>query len=97
MGVLPSPTLRIDRRRPNCQSLKADGRRMLTIAEAAVCVRGDPDYVRKLIREGVLRATRLSPRKTLIFEGDLFRFLYANTDPLPVQGARSPVRPIRGT
>jgi len=40
-----------DRRKPGCIELRADGRRMLTVAEVAVCVRGQVEYVYKLIRQ----------------------------------------------
>jgi excisionase family DNA binding protein len=56
--------------------LRLHGHRTFTVREAAPYVRGSDDYVRKLIRAGVLAAVKLSPRKTLIHERDLFQFLH---------------------
>lgn len=48
---------------------------MLTVAEVALHVKGGEDYVRKLIRSGVLPAIRPTPRKTLVAEADVIAFL----------------------
>jgi excisionase family DNA binding protein len=49
---------------------------MLTVVEVAAHVRGDVDYVYKLIRCGTLPATQQTPRKTLIREADVWAFLH---------------------
>jgi hypothetical protein len=48
---------------------------MLTVREVACHVRGEVDYVRKLIREGALPARMATPRKTLICERDVYALL----------------------
>lgn len=49
---------------------------MLTVAEVALHVRGDVDYVRKLIRAGQLPAVQPTPRKTLVCEAAVYRLLH---------------------
>jgi hypothetical protein len=66
---------RLDRRRPDYQALRCDGTRCCTIRETAFHVRGSEAYVRKLIALGLLRAVRPTPRKTLIPETEICRFL----------------------
>jgi excisionase family DNA binding protein len=64
-----------DRRRPDRQQLQPDGRRMLTLQEAADHLSCRVETVRKLIRLGELRAVKLGPRLTRVPERSLCAFL----------------------
>jgi excisionase family DNA binding protein len=64
-----------DRRRPERQQLQPDGRRMLTLQEAADHLSCRLETVRKLIRLGELRAVKLGPRITRVPERSLCAFL----------------------
>jgi excisionase family DNA binding protein len=81
VSPVPSPVSRPfnpvlhDRRRPEVQALKADGRRMLDVYEVCVHLNCTPETVRKLTREGVLRAVKYSPRVTRYPEAAVLAFL----------------------
>jgi excisionase family DNA binding protein len=74
VGPVPSPVSRPfnpvlpDRRRPEVQALRADGRRLLTIHEVAAHLNTSVAIVRKLLNAGTLRRVKLSPRVTRIPE-----------------------------
>lgn len=55
---------------------------MLTVPEAARRTKRDPETVRRWIRSGRLKATRIGTQH-LIEEGDLARMTEASTLPLP--------------
>lgn len=52
--------------------------RVLRITEVADRLNTTPAIVRRLIRDGRLKAKRYSPRNVRILESELFRFLYGS-------------------
>lgn len=62
---------------------------MLTVPEAARRTKRDPETVRRWIRSGRLRATRIGTQH-LIDEKDLARLTEASTLPLPMAWQRTP-------
>ncbi len=62
---------------------------MLTVPEAARRTKRDPETVRRWIRSGRLRATRIGTQH-LIDEQDLARLTEASTLPLPAAWRRTP-------
>lgn len=69
-----------DRRDPVRQELRRDGRRVLTVAQAATFTPGwSEDYIRHLIHKGALPARQPTARRTLITEADLYLLLYGRS------------------
>jgi excisionase family DNA binding protein len=61
---------------------------MLTVPEAARRTKRDPETVRRWIRSGRLKATRIGTQH-VIDEDDLARFVGASTLPLPAAWRRT--------
>ncbi len=61
---------------------------MLTVPEAARRTKRNPETVRRWIRSGRLKATRIGTQH-LIEEGDLARIMGASTLPLPAAWRRT--------
>lgn len=64
-----------DRRRPAFQQLHPNGRRMLTVDQAADFLNTTERIVRRLIDTGELKAVKYSERNTRISERALVAFL----------------------
>jgi excisionase family DNA binding protein len=84
-----------DRRRPgrpdrrqDRSGLRADGRRMVTLKDAARHLETNVDTIRKLIASGTLKAVQLSPRCTRIPERHLVEYL--DTYEGPVRPRKTP-------
>lgn len=70
-----SGTVLPDRRHPDRQTLRPDGRRMLSLPEVAIHLNCSVETVRKLVRLGELRAVKLGVRTTRVPERSLCAFL----------------------
>ena len=74
-SATPDPDKSPDRRHPDRQALRADGRRLLPLEEVAQHLDTTVKVVRKLIHAGQLTAVRLSPRNTRVPERSVVAFL----------------------